>query len=200
MNMLRQFFASALGAVLLAGPAAAEAISLNTLSAYLQAMKTAKADFTQISDDGTIMTGQLTLKRPWKIRFEYNNDKTLVLASALAVAIFDPKGSPQPETYPLKRTPLKLILDRNIDLAKDNMVVGHSYDGTATKVIAQDPEHPELGTLELVFTDNPVQLRQWVVNDDAGNATTVILGALETGMTISNQVFDIDEEVARRSR
>mgnify|MGYP001501997130 CR=1 FL=1 len=200
MKTLRHILATAAASTLLAFPAAADAISLTELSTYLNGLKTAKAGFTQINDDGSITTGKLVLKRPWKIRFEYDGDDTLVLASALSVAIFDPKGNPRPETYPLKRTPLKLILDRNINLSQDNMVVGHSYDGTATKLIAQDPKNPELGTLELVFTDNPVQLRQWVVNDDSGAATTVVLGAMETGMTISNQVFDIDREVTRRSR
>ncbi|WP_321830261.1 outer membrane lipoprotein carrier protein LolA [Thalassovita sp.] len=200
MKTLRYTVAALTALSLSALPALAEKISLNQLSAYLNDLKTAQADFTQISDDGTIMTGQLMLKRPWKIRFEYDQDKTLVLAEARTVAIFDPRGNLQPETYPLGKTPLKLILDRNINLGRANMVVGHSYDGTATTVVAQDPEHPEYGTLSLVFTDNPVQLRQWIVRDDAGSATTVVLGALDSSVKLSNQIFDIGVEKERRSR
>lgn len=200
MKTLRYTVAALTALSLSALPALAEKISLNQLSAYLNDLKTAQADFTQISDDGTIMTGQLMLKRPWKIRFEYDQDKTLVLAEARTVAIFDPRGNPQPETYPLGKTPLKLILDRNINLGRANMVVGHSYDGTATTVVAQDPEHPEYGTLSLVFTDNPVQLRQWIVRDDVGSATTVVLGALDGSVKLSNQIFDIGVEKERRSR
>ncbi|MEC7965889.1 MAG: outer membrane lipoprotein carrier protein LolA [Pseudomonadota bacterium] len=200
MKTLRYTVAALTALSLSALPALAEKISLNQLSAYLNDLKTAQADFTQISDDGTIMTGQLMLKRPWKIRFEYDQDKTLVLAEARTVAIFDPRGNPQPETYPLGKTPLKLILDRNINLGRANMVVGHSYDGTATTVVAQDPEHPEYGTLSLVFTDNPLQLRQWIVRDDAGSATTVVLGALDSSVKLSNQIFDIGVEKERRSR
>ena len=200
MKTLRYTVAALTALSLSALPALAEKISLNQLSAYLNDLKTAQADFTQISDDGTIMTGQLMLKRPWKIRFEYDQDKTLVLAEARTVAIFDPRGNPQPETYPLGKTPLKLILDRNINLGRANMVVGHSFDGTATTVVAQDPEHPEYGTLSLVFTDNPVQLRQWIVRDDAGSATTVVLGALDSAVKLSNQIFDIGVEKERRSR
>lgn len=181
-------------------PVLAEQIPLKRLSAYMEDLKTAQADFTQISGDGTIMTGQLMLKRPWKIRFEYDQDETLVLAEARAVAIFDPRGNPQPETYPLGKTPLKLILDRNINLDRANMVVGHRYDGTATSVLAQDPEHPEYGTIELIFTDNPVQLRQWVVRDDGGSATTVVLGELDSSVTLPNRLFDIGAEKERRSR
>ncbi|MCG7572994.1 outer membrane lipoprotein carrier protein LolA [Phaeobacter sp. CNT1-3] len=200
MKLLSSSLVAAATLCLTALPAFAEQIPLSRLSTYLQDLKTAQAAFTQISDDGTIMTGQLMLKRPWKIRFEYDQDDTLVLAEARAVAIFDPRGNPQPETYPLGKTPLKLILDRNIDLGRANMVVGHSYDGTSTSVLAQDPEHPEYGTIELVFTDNPVQLRQWVVHDEGGSATTVVLGELDGTVTLSNRLFDIGEEKQRRSR
>jgi hypothetical protein len=95
---------------------------------------------------------------------------------------------------------LKLILDRSIDLAKANMVVGHTHDGTSTSILAQDPEHPEYGTLELVFTDNPVQLRQWVVRDEVGTATTVVLGELDGSVSLRNSVFSIRAEKERRSR
>lgn len=181
-------------------PAAADQISLKEISTYLNDMGTAKSGFTQISGDGTIMTGTLMIKRPWKIRFEYDQDDTLVISSARAVAIFDPRGNPRPETYPLGKTPLKLILGRNINLAQENMVVGQSYDGTATRVLAQDPKHPEYGTLELVFTDDPVQLRQWVTRDEAGSETTIVLGGMEQGVKLPNLLFNIDKETERRSK
>jgi outer membrane lipoprotein-sorting protein len=63
-------------------PAAADKISLNTLSKYLNELRTAKGAFTQINDDGTISTGTIFIKRPGRIRFEYNPpEKALVLAS-----------------------------------------------------------------------------------------------------------------------
>ncbi len=189
----RTLLASAAALLAFALPVSAEEISLDDLSAYLNRMKTARADFTQINDDGTISTGTLMLKRPGRMRFEYSGaDNTLVLASSGAVAIYDPKTPESgPETYPLNRTPLSIILAARVDLAQADMVVDHSYDGTATTITAQDPDHPEYGNLQLVFTDNPVELRQWVVNDDAGGSTTVVLGAMETGIALNNRMFAI---------
>jgi hypothetical protein len=70
------------------------------------------------------------------------------------------------------------------------MVVGHQFDGTSTILQAQDPENPEQGGLELMFTGDPVELRKWVVYDSAGGKTTVILGALETGGKLSSFLFN----------
>ncbi|HDZ80324.1 MAG TPA: outer membrane lipoprotein carrier protein LolA, partial [Roseobacter sp.] len=55
----------------------------------------------------------------------------------------------------------------------------------------QDPAHPEYGNIELKFTDNPVELRQWIINDGNGSQTTVVLGGLKVGGNLSNSLFDI---------
>ena len=116
------------------------------------------------------------------------------------MAIFDPKSNTGPETYPLSRTPLSIILADQVNLERARMVRGHSYDGTATPVMAQDPDNPELGNIQLVFTDNPIQLRHWIINDDAGNSTTVVLGEMRTGTSIAARLFDIQREADRRAR
>ena len=183
----------------LAFPALAEKIPLNTLSNYLNALTTLEAEFTQVNADGSVSTGKIFIKRPGRVRFEYGPpDKSLVLASAGTVAIFDAKSNQPPEQYPLERTPLNLILAANINLAAAKMVVGHVEDGTATKVVAQDPKHPEYGQIALVFTANPVTLRQWVITDDLGQQTTVILGDLKTGGNYSASLFNITDEIERR--
>ena len=201
MNKFASLLAAPLCVVAMSLPAAAEKLSLGELLVDQNRQNTASADFTQINDDGTISTGKLFLKRPGRMRFEYNPpEKTLVLASAGAVAIFDPKTNQGPESYPLNRTPLSIILARNVDLARANMVVGHGYDGTATTVTAQDPEHPEYGNIQLVFTGAPVQLRQWVINDDAENSTTVVLGAMQSGQGLSDTLFNIQLATQRPIR
>ena len=78
------------------------------------------------------------------------------------------------------------------------MVVGHVDDGTATTVIAQDPDHPEYGTIELKFTGNPVELRQWIITDGQGAKTTVILGEMKLGGDLSSTLFNISFEEGQR--
>jgi outer membrane lipoprotein-sorting protein len=181
--------------------AAADPIPLSDLSAYLNAMTTAEAEFTQVNADGSIATGKLYIRRPGRVRFEYAPpDSNLVLASGGQVAIFDGKSNQPPEQYPLRKTPLNLILAEKVDLAKARMVVGHTEDGTTTRVRAQDPDNPEYGSIELVFTDNPVELRQWVIRDDAGSETTVNLGEMRKGGNLPASLFNIASEAQSRDQ
>jgi len=178
---------------------ATEKLSLNEISEYLNSLKSVKGAFTQINDDGTIATGTLFIKRPGRIRFEYDPPAAaLVMAGGGQVAIFDEKSNQPPEQYPLKRTPLNLILKRNVDLGQARMVVGHEFDGTTTSVIAQDPENPEYGTIRLVFSGPPVQLRQWVVTSGDGTETTVILGDADYKAQLAASLFSIPSEISRR--
>ncbi|SIS55328.1 Outer membrane lipoprotein-sorting protein [Roseivivax lentus] len=179
----------------LAAPASAEKLGLGQISSYLNSIRTAQSDFTQVNADGTISTGEVSLSRPGKMRFDYNPpEQALVMAGRGTVVVIDRRvGST--ETYPLGQTPLSIILAPNVNLGEPGVVVGHSYDGTATTVTARDPRRPEYGTIEMKFTDDPVELRQWIVTDQNGQTTTVILGALQK-KSLPNALFNIDQAIA----
>ncbi|MEO0944792.1 MAG: outer membrane lipoprotein carrier protein LolA [Pseudomonadota bacterium] len=185
-----------------ATPAFAAKLSLNEISAYVNGIGEATSDFTQVNDDGTLSTGTFFMHRPGRVRFEYNPPEALlIVAGAGQVGIFDGKSNiGRAERYPLRRTPLNLILEPNVNLSRRNMVVGHDFDGTATVVTAQDPEHPEYGSIQLKFTANPIELRQWIVTDGQGAHTTVILGQLSRANGLSNALFSIDQEEDKRER
>ncbi|MFC0340948.1 LolA family protein [Paracoccus niistensis] len=185
-------------ALVFALPAAAEKISLNEISRYLNGLKTVVADFTQVNADGSVTPGRVFIHRPGRVRFEYKGDSTLVLASGGQVAVFDRKSNTGAQQYPLSRTPLNIILADNVNLARNGSVIGHSERKNTTVVTAQDPQHPEYGNIQMVFTANPTELRQWVVTDDTGKKTTVILGEMQKGVQIPPSRFSITSEVERR--
>lgn len=198
--MYRRTFLATAAAALAARPAFASKLSLNDISRYLNGISLATSEFTQVNDNGTLATGTFYIKRPGRMRFEYNPpEKLLVMAGGGQVGIFDGKSNlKKAERYPLRRTPLNLILEKNVNLARRNMVVGHDFDGTATVVTAQDPEHPEYGNIQLKFTADPIELRQWIVTDGQGSKTTVILGQLKKADDFPTTLFNISYEEGQR--
>ncbi len=169
---------------------AAEQLSLSEVSGYLNGLKTAATRFVQVNEDGSEATGRLLLSRPGKMRFEYDAPHSgIVIAGNGAVVIVDPKSNQAPETYPLRRTPLSVLLARKVDLQGAKMVVGHSFDGTHTRVRAQDPKNPQYGSIEFLFSDDPVRLREWIIYDEVGGQTRTVLDPLQTGMTFKRSLF-----------
>ena len=196
MRRLTLIGAALLG-LLAALPASAQQLSLGQISNYLNSIDTAKSPFTQVNADGTISTGTLYMDRPGRARFEYNPpEQQLVMANSGTVVILDKKVGGTPETYPLGQTPLSIILSPNVNLNQAGMVKGQSFDGTATTVTAQDPKRPEYGSIQMKFTPNPVELRQWIITDQNGQKTTVILGGLQK-VGVPRSLFNIQSEIAK---
>jgi outer membrane lipoprotein-sorting protein len=196
---MKNLFLAPLISLAFAAPVWADKIPLNALAGYINGITSATSDFTQINDDGSITTGTIFIKRPGRARFEYNPpDNSLVIAGGRQVAVFDPKSNVPPEQFPLARTPLNLILAENINFGQSNMIVGHSEDGDATVVTVQDPKHPEYGNIQLKFTGSPIELRQWVITNDAGQQTTVIMQELKETGSIPALKFSIPQEIQAR--
>ena len=193
----RSLFLAPLVALSLALPAsAAEEIPLSVLSSYLNGLVTAKARFRQTNPDGSISDGTLYLKRPGRLRFEYDPpNPALVISSGGGVAIFDNKSNEPPQQFPLKSTPLSVILQRDVDLSNARMIVDHSFDGEITSITAQDPDRPDIGHIELRFSDNPVALREWIITDQSGSQTTVTILSMQTGMDLPPSLFSIINQI-----
>ena len=184
--------------LLLAAPASGQTISLDALSSYLNAMTTAESAFIQITDDGSQSTGRMYIKRPGRIRFEYDPPElALVIVGGGQVAVFDPKANAEPTRFPLIHTPLSLVLERTVDLARRDMVVTHKSEGPITFIVLQDPDRPEYGSIQLMFTDNPVQLSQWIVDDNSGSQTQIVLGGWVQGQELPNILFNIQVEMQK---
>ena len=64
-------------------------------------------------------------------------------------------------------------------------------------VRAQDPEHPEYGSIDLIFSDTPV-LKAWVIHDENGGDTTVRLTRMQLGGNVPSGAFSIRGEARKR--
>lgn len=196
----RQFTALTLAALVPAGTARAQdPVPLAEIARYLKGLDLAQARFTQRNGDGSTSTGTLFIRRPGRARFEYDPPaEVLVMVGGGTVAIFDAKGDPSPESYPLRRTPLNVILSRDVDLEGSDAIFGHRRDGDLTSVFAHDPRNPEYGRIALQFAENPLRLSRWIIEGETGEQTTIELGPLERPSALAASLFDIRNETERR--
>ncbi len=182
-----------------AAPATASGVTIDDISRAIERIDTLKARFTQVNADGSLSRGTVWIRRPGRARFEYDPpDELLVVIGGSRVAIFDDAAAADPTSYPLRETPLWWVLGPKIDLAKTAEVRDLRSEGGVTLVQLADRERPELGTIELLFTGDPPELRRWSVIDEAGNRTTVILENVERGGAMPDSLFSVPLEMDRR--
>ena len=127
--------------------------TLKLIKDYLEDIKTLQARFSQTDYMGEIMTGDLFLKKPGKIRFSYDPPNYLqIVSKQQAILIFDPKNSGTgPLTYPLSYTPLGFLIKNDLSsLISEN---GESFELDDLILLKiQNPQYE----LSIVFNKNPV--------------------------------------------
>ena len=183
-----------IGSILKADP-----YSLANISQYLHNLKILKADFSQINPDDTISSGTILIKRPGRMRFEYYKpDKTLVLVSAGALAIFDPNGDDKPITYPIRNNPISLILKGEVDLLNSRIVGNYKVSDEKGVLMIKDPKTPELGSVELVFTGAKPELEKFTIINENGSSTSILLKDIEYPKKLNDTLFSIPLETNKR--
>ncbi|MEO0821653.1 MAG: outer-membrane lipoprotein carrier protein LolA [Pseudomonadota bacterium] len=200
----RQFIAGSaalLAAAGLAGPRAAEAQGfsgadardLTRISNYLNGTTTLAGDFVQVGPDGDVSTGQFFMRRPGRVRFEYDlPNPTLIVADGTWVGVIDRQAETL-DRYPLGQTPLDILLRERVDLRRGGTVSGIDRGNEQIRVTAVDPEAPDQGSITMIFSNNPLELRQWVVVDAQGLTTTIALSELRANVKLDPDLFFISD-------
>ncbi len=176
-----------------AAPVAAQAGQLDQAVAALRGISTMTANFTQTDRKGQSLSGVLTLKRPGKIRFDYQKSaKMLVVANGKSLYLIDYEVN-QVQRWPIGNSPLGALLDPNRDVKKYGELVPSGSDNVLS-VEVRDSKHPEYGVITLIFTRNANapggwQLTNWVALDAQNGRTTVRLTNQRYGVAVADSAF-----------
>jgi outer membrane lipoprotein-sorting protein len=180
-------------------PVLSEGFSLVELSNYFNRLNTFQANFRQFADDGSVANGTLFIKKPGRLRIDYDKpEDLLILASGGQLAIFDPKGAPEPTSFPLRVTPFALLLAKQLNLVDSSNILSHEYTQGETSLSLFDPEHPERGHIELIFSGNTPSLDRWVMHDESGSITLMSIEQYRENISLNEMQFNIQLEIERR--
>lgn len=160
--------------------------------AYLESLSTLQGGFTQIAPSGALTTGQFYLKRPGLFRFDYDAPSPLkVVANGGLVYVHD-STLETTDSYPVGKTPLKFLVSRKIDLDDLNVAdVTRGENEISVTFASSDPDVE--GEVQAVFAAPKLSLREWIVIDPRGGATSVTLRDVVVAEPIANLVFAAPE-------
>ena len=180
-------------ATVIVAPAAAQSADLAQVQRHLAAMETMTASFTQTDRNGQVLTGTLTLKKPGKIRFQYQKGVPLLIVGDGKALTFIDYSVRQVQRWPIGNSPLGVLLDPNRDISRYAKVVP-SANPNVLSVEAYDPKHPEYGRITLVLAKNAsapagLMLQGWVALDSQGNRTTIRLADQRFNVPVSDGTF-----------
>lgn len=191
-------------ALTLAAPAvlAQPANPLRSVEQSLAATSSMTASFTQTDGRGRALSGQLSLKRPGKIRFEYGRGANMLLVGDGRNLTFVDYDVGQKSAWPIAKSPLAVLLSPQPNLARIARVEKQANPNVVI-VRARDARRPEFGTLILAFARNAsapggLRLEGWTAIDAQNKRTTVKLDGQRYNVAIPDTAFRYAEPKKRR--
>lgn len=160
---------------------------------HLQSVESMTASFAQTDRAGKVLTGTLTLKKPGKIRFQYEKGVPILIVGDGKALWFLDYSVGQKQRWPIGNSPLAVLLDPSRDLTGVARVV-QTGDPNLISIDVDDPKHPEYGRITMVFARSAAApagliLRGWVALDSQSNRTTVRLSGQRFNAPVDNSVF-----------
>ena len=171
---------------------------IDRILAYLNNIRTMESHFEQIAGDGRPVSGMLYVERPGKLRLQYDPPvPVLIIADGRGIYYWDSKLEQLSETR-VEDTPAWFLLRPDIRASGDVTITEFERQSGLIRLTMQETAHPDLGTVTLVFSEHPLQLRQWTIVDAQGRPVTVTLTDPRFGMAISPLMFDwIDPRITK---
>jgi outer membrane lipoprotein-sorting protein len=171
-------------------PAPQDAGDLARIEAYLNGIHTLQAHFLQVAPDGAMSQGTAWLDRPGRMRFDYAPPAPFLLLAHKGQLTFQDRSINQISQVPLSFTPLGILLADHVSLSGDVTVTGFQRLPGQLQVTLVRSSSPRDGSLTLLFTDNPLALRQWTVLDAQRRETRVTLYNVEQGVNLDPKLFE----------
>ncbi|GAA4215798.1 outer membrane lipoprotein carrier protein LolA [Sphingomonas endophytica] len=180
--------------VAVASPVAAQTgTDLAAVQRAIAGIDSMTAAFSQTDRNGQVLTGTLTLKKPGKIRFQYQKGVPLLIVGDGKALTFIDYSVKQVQRWPIGSSPLGVLLDPGRDISRYAKIVPSSNPAVLS-VEAYDPKHPEYGRITLVFARSAaapggLMLQGWAALDTQGNRTTIRLSDQKFNVPVADSAF-----------
>jgi len=162
---------------------------IKTVEAYINSISTLRAKFVQTTNDGKQVGGIFLLKRPGKMRFEYAPPLTdFIVADGTFIYYYDGKMKQQSNVL-ISKSLASFFLRPNLKFSEDISVSDIKHDDGLLWITLVQSEDPLSGSITLIVTENPMQLKKWIVVDAQGLVTKVELFDVESKIKIDDDLF-----------
>jgi outer membrane lipoprotein-sorting protein len=162
---------------------------LARIEQYMDSVITLQARFQQQEEPaGSATQGTIYLRKPGRLRVEYDALPIRVIADGTLISYYDMELD-QLSQLPLRQSTAWFLVRHPIDLSDGITVSQIDRSPGGVQLHMYQTDEPEAGTVSLIFYDNPLKLSQWTVTDAQNKRVRVGLTDVQTGIDIPNEKF-----------
>ncbi len=169
---------------------AQSAENLQKIESYLNNIKSLEATFVQMASNGATAEGRIFIKKPNKIRMEYAEPTNVLIVGDGDFIIYNDLDLDQITHIDYNDIPATLILSDKVKIdGKKIKVVDFYQDSGSTLITLDYAEKGDIGPITLVFSNNPMELKQWKIVDPQSVEVSVSLYDTVKDHDIKDDVF-----------
>ena len=172
--------------------AASKQDTVKMISDHFTKVPTMAGEFIQFDPKGNQTNGKFYIQRPGKIRFNYNDPTPIkIISNGKTVAVNNRKLKTW-DFYPLKKTPLSLVLGSKMAL-DPKTIRNVTSDADLTTIVMGDDRIFGNSEITMMFDPTTFDLRQWIIKDAQGKETTVMIFNVQKNIKIPAAYFKVDQ-------
>lgn len=162
---------------------------LARIEQYMDGVVTLQARFQQQEEPtGRPTQGTIYLRKPGRLRVEYDSLPIRVVADGTLISYYDMELD-QLSQLPLRQSSAWFLVRHPIDLSDGITVSQIDRSPGGVQLHMYQTDEPEAGSVSLIFYENPLTLSQWTVTDAQNKRVRVGLTDMQTGIDIPNERF-----------
>lgn len=184
------FLAFAFAAI---GGAHAQTAGAAEVERYFNSIRSLQTRFVQSNPNGSVVQGTLYVRRPGRMRFEYDAPSQLkIVADGSQVTMWDPANRDFGQ-WPIGWTAASFLVKEPFQLSGDITVESLQREpGGLLALTMVQTKKPQEGKIVVRLSENPLQLRGWSILDNRGNKVDVTLTDIRMGGQLADSLFKYD--------
>jgi len=164
-------------------------IGVPQIEQYFNGIRSLKARFVQSNPNGSVVQGTLYVRRPGRMRFEYDAPSQLkIVADGRQVTMWD-NATRDFGQWPIGWTAASFLVKDPLVLSGDLQVEKLERANGMLEATMSQARKPQDGKVIVRLAENPLLLRGWTIVDNRGNRVTVSLSDMQTGLQLADSLF-----------
>ena len=152
-----------------------------------------QANFIQVGPSGKVNNGKIYLDFPGKLRIDYEKPNDLLITCKGFWLTIQNRNSKTTNNIPLDNSPFSILIKQKLDFESKFFTIDLINKSGIISLKITKRDNINVGGLTLEFSENPFNLKKWIIEDIYGEITTVLIQKAIYNEKLSHLLFFPDD-------
>ena len=175
-----------------------KATTKSQVNKFFENLNTLEADFIQVSSSGNVSNGKIYFDLPGKLRIDYSEPNNLLITCKGFWIVIQDRNLKTTNNIPLNQSPFSILIEKQINLSNKTIKTEFENKSGIISLTVKSSNNEQVGQLTLEFSEKPFSLKKWIIKDNFGDITTVLIQNAKYNKNLSHLLFfpeDFPDEI-----